>query len=36
EVFLAVEGENEQALRLYEETGFERVEEWPRYSRTSP
>jgi mycothiol synthase len=32
-VFLAVEGENERALRLYEETGFERVEEWPRYAR---
>lgn len=35
EVFLAVESENERALRLYEETGFERVEEWPRYARVA-
>jgi mycothiol synthase len=34
-VFLAVEGENERALRIYEETGFERVEEWPRYARAA-
>ncbi len=33
EVFLAVEGENERALRLYEETGFVRSEEWPRWAR---
>jgi mycothiol synthase len=32
-VYLAVEGENERALRIYEETGFRRVEEWPRYGR---
>jgi len=33
EVYLAVEGENDRAWRLYEGTGFERVEEWPRYAR---
>jgi mycothiol synthase len=30
---LAVEGQNQRALRLYEETGFERVEESRRYMR---
>ncbi len=34
-VYLAVEGENELALRLYEQAGFERVEKWPRYARVS-
>lgn len=34
-IFLAVEGENDRALRLYEGTGFERVEEWPRYARAN-
>jgi mycothiol synthase len=32
-VSLAVEGENGRALRLYEELGFSRIEEWPRYAR---
>lgn len=32
-ISITVEGENERALRLYEQTGFERVEEWPRYCR---
>jgi mycothiol synthase len=33
DLFIVVEGANERALRMYEGTGFERVEEWPRYSR---
>jgi mycothiol synthase len=33
DLYIVVEGENERALRLYEGTGFERVEEWPRYAR---
>jgi mycothiol synthase len=32
-VEIAVEGENARALRLYEQTGFERSEEWPRFAR---
>jgi mycothiol synthase len=32
-VYLAVESENERALRIYEGIGFNRVEEWPRYGR---
>ncbi len=32
-VELSVEARNERALRLYERTGFERVEEWPRWSK---
>lgn len=33
-VHLAVEGENDRALRMYEDTGFRRVEEWPRFGRS--
>ncbi len=32
-VELSVEARNERALGLYERTGFERVEEWPRWSK---
>ncbi len=30
---LSVEARNQRALRLYERPGFERVEEWPRWSK---
>jgi mycothiol synthase len=33
EMSLAVVGENERALRLYERNGFVRDKEWPRYAR---
>ncbi|MDP9359139.1 MAG: GNAT family N-acetyltransferase [Chloroflexota bacterium] len=33
-VELSVEARNERALGLYERTGFERVEEWPRWSKS--
>ncbi|MDP9365604.1 MAG: GNAT family N-acetyltransferase, partial [Chloroflexota bacterium] len=35
EITLTVESLNERALRLYERTGFERVQEWPRWSKAT-
>lgn len=34
-IYLSVEAENELALGLYERTGFERVQEWPRWQRST-
>jgi mycothiol synthase len=33
---LSVEGENENALRLYRSVGFDPVEEWPQWQRKQP
>ena len=33
DVTLSVEASNERALRLYERTGFERAQEWPRWAK---
>jgi mycothiol synthase len=33
-IFLAVEGDNQKALLLYRSTGFDLVEEWPRWCKS--